>query len=235
MRQRMLLPELEAKRTPWTRFLARVLRIANANPPGGDARYWFYRIKEQILERHGVQHGHDWQRITHHCNRCDGTGTWGYWRDDGGSWCWKCDGSGAYRRFFVRLERWHLADSVFHRPAEHVDSLPDGERCNIEGKIQHKGVKDANSIEACLWLALMFDQRRWWWLIRAPHISPRWSWFSWRTCAVRPMLAVNRLMCDVRECRRWVWRWMPRRCPGCQCFHVAATLHCNRCESEIPF
>lgn len=136
-------------------FLSKLLWLANSRPPHL-ARSEFYAVKDIILRRFGDRVGHDWQEIVHECYGCDGTGIYTYLEGDSTE-CRRCFGSGVYRRFWVRLERWQLAGRTFHRPVERTANCPD-EPVTIVGRIEHKRVGRAGD-EACLWLALVFDRR----------------------------------------------------------------------------
>ena len=130
----------------WHVAIARLLWLANSDAGRWDDfdRYGFYRLKERVLKQHATEDGIDWQEIKHHCYACDGTGTWGHWRRDGGDFCYTCNGTGVYRQFYVRLHRYRLGQSVFHVPGDRFDRaefeamIPPGiEVVVIPGKILH--------------------------------------------------------------------------------------------------
>lgn len=205
---------------------------ANAGPPA-EFRYRFYKLKDKLLDRFASREGTDWQHIKHHCWSCDGTGNWGYWRWDGGDACYRCNGTGVYREFFVELERYSLAGRMFHRPLDRAEELPDGASVNIEGVVRHSHC-GSNSVEAFLWLALLFDRGMFWQAMRWPRINnvrrysalrPKWfplfrlwwlgrkvAWF-WKKLG-RPF----RGRCE--NCGGVVWPWSS----GC------GTYCCRACE-----
>lgn len=137
-----------------TRFLCWLLRLANAAPPHCH-RDEFYQLKDRILRRHGRLVGHDWQEITRECYGCDGAGQV-YGSPGLVLRCVRCDGTGVYDRFWVKLERWELAGRVFHRPAGRTWKRPE-EPVSIVGYVRHADVGRAGK-EACLWLALLLDR-----------------------------------------------------------------------------
>lgn len=110
MRQRTFWP---TGPTMTQRLLSWLLQHANTAPPV--SRFRFYRMKGDILRRHGQLDAVkvcDWQDCSLTCNSCDGTG--GLWEPGG---CYKCEGSGIYRHVYVPLARWWIGGRMFHLPA----------------------------------------------------------------------------------------------------------------------
>ncbi len=186
------------------RLLAWLLVRANAQPPSG-RREAFYRMKDALLRRYGHLVGTEWQHIRKVCYACGGDGE----ADDGGR-CWKCSGTGDYVRKWVLLERWQLGPSVFHRP-RYETSIPPRDPVAIVGYIHHPGY-GADSTEALLWLALLFDRPLLRELYRYHHYM-EWSW-------CRPLSVLYRAWWSLRQGRLWVRRHVvepvePRRCAHC--------------------
>jgi len=137
--------------------VAELLWLANSAPPPAFRRE-FYVMKDKILAEHGRKVGEDLQRIDRPCWGCNGTGQ-GF--DDLND-CYRCDGSGVFETVYVRLERWNLAERIFHRPAGRLFASQVAEQGltpNIQGRIVHKAVDPADALEACLLLAVMFDRK----------------------------------------------------------------------------
>lgn len=213
------------------RTLAWILGLANAHPPTLH-RSEFYALKDRLLRRWGRLAGQDIQRIVYEC--------WGY-EDDGeclGKGCEKCGGTGVFSSKTTLLERWELGERIFHRPARQVwgsEWTP-----NIHGRIRHAEVSHASAAEATLWLALFFDQRLFWRLLRS---SKRAAWRE------RPLTALQALVFEL-----WTMRFsrlVPRRC-SCgrrfirNPFGRDGWVVCRRCrewharyldalDSELPF
>ena len=204
MTQLELFPQPKA--SLWVRFITRLLAQANSNPPDGEYRSLFYNVKTRLLERHGCQIGEDWQHIVKRCHSCDGLGWWGGHLHHGGEPCYRCK-SGIYDEFWVRLERWKIAGSVFHIPRERVRYEPAVSKVNIEGLIEHDDFGEPE--EAAMWLFLFFDRKTFFRIMRDRHyrlLVPA----NFRT----PLLLMKRCLDRVRR----IWRaCFPKRkrCPVC--------------------
>ena len=192
------------------RILTWLLVRANAKPPNGH-REGFYAMKDQLLRRFGRMIGAEWQHIHKRCWSCeDGV------RDDGDS-CWKCGGTGIYQHTWVLLQRWEIGGAIFHRPVYRT-TLDPHEVLMIHGYITHPEYR-ADTTEALLWLALLFDRRLFWGLLRGG--SPL-DW-SWR----RPLSVLHRGCFWVRTGWSRFWRDVveplrPRRCDKCRHHFVRA-------------
>ncbi len=218
-------------------LLAWLLVRANAQPPHGH-RSAFYRMKDAVLQRFGHLVGTEWQHIRKVCYNCGGDGE----ADDGGS-CWRCNGSGNYLERWVLLQRWQLGTAIFHRPTYQTSVAPN-EPPTIEGYIRHTGY-GADSTEAVLWLALLFDRSLFWDLLRG-HYRLDWSWR-------RPLSLLHRGRNRLHAARLWIRRTVReplqlRRCDQCghrflrafspswsscpACAHVHAI---QREADELPF
>ena len=208
----------------WHRPVARLLWLANSDAGRWDDadRYGFYRLKSRFLQTHAQEDGVDWQELKHHCWSCDGTGTWGYWRDGGGDWCWKCNGTGVHAVWYVRLQRYRLDRYTFHVPGERLTRadyearIPvGGGAVVLVGKLPHTHI--GRRAVASYWLlCLLFDRRQSWRLIRS-------------------------VLADIESHIR---RWLPRRCYDCGRVLwtprvVAARgqglAWCKNCAAKIPF
>ena len=214
---------------PCPRWIVRLLKSANSDPPGYSFKYAFYRIKDQLIEKHGVRDGVDYQLITHSCNRCDGTGNWGYWRDDGGEGCRKCIGTGVFKKFVVPLQRWKVGSECFHRPGERLEAPSDEqiEQCNIVGTIKHKPCP--RSLDSFLWLALIFDKKLFW---RAMRSSTLLNEGTRQGVMASPSTLLLKLHWLIRE-RNWRLRRLIRKsCCGKLRLWFQADCDCGDC---IPF
>ncbi len=96
-----------------TKVLAWLLHNANTDPLFIYKRE-FYKIKDTILQKHGIETGlYDLQHIQKECWTCKGTGTYPEgWHGH----CWKCGGTGLYSDFRVILDIWTLGKYEFHKP-----------------------------------------------------------------------------------------------------------------------
>jgi hypothetical protein len=204
-------------------FLSYFLWLANSNPPLRKER--FYAIKDTILRRWGTRDGDDWQQITHECWRCEGSGESPYDEDEP---CERCDGSGIWDRFYVRLERWRLGSRIFHRPAGRVYKRP--ETITFVGPVQHRDVGFASE-EAALWLALVFDRRYFRWLLTSGTYR---GWYAY------PLLNAQRVV--YRAARSYsaiVEYWKHRTCSNCVGWYICRECRRSRhhdqscAESEI--
>jgi hypothetical protein len=148
------------------RVLTWLLVRANAKPPHSH-REPFYQLKDRLLHRFGRLIGTEWQHIRKTCWSCD-DGV----RDDGDS-CWKCGGTGIYQQTWVLLQRWEIGGAIFHRPVRRTPLDPHGV-VTIHGYITHPEYR-ADTTEALLWLALLFDRRLFWGVLRGGYLLD-WSW-----------------------------------------------------------
>jgi hypothetical protein len=208
----------------WHQPIARLLWLANceAGTWQDHDKYGFYRLKTRLLEQHATEDGVDWQEITHHCNACDGTGTWGHWRRDGGDFCYKCNGTGVYRRFYVRLQRYRFGGHVFHIPGGRLDRtefealIPEGGGATVlKGKILHSKT-GRKAAWAYATLLLAFDQKAFLQLTkRKTHSVLR---------SIR-----RRLPTRCHNCGKILWT------PGMVAGRGQGTAWCKTCSDDIPF
>lgn len=114
----------------WLYRLARVMKIANTKPEWPDS---FYPIKSAILKTWGRADGFDRQLIEYQC--WGKTGYYnGYYCNP---YCEKCNGTGAYDRVCIRLDRYRLGDSLFHIP--NGRTLTQAKQyCDIVGRVKHQ-------------------------------------------------------------------------------------------------
>lgn len=131
--------------------LAETLHRANSGVPQW-CRSSFYGAKDFILSNFAQADGRDVQRIDDPCFGCDGTGVRGWFRRDGGESCWKCNGSGIYRKRFFWLDRFRFGPYTFHRPVAGVEFY-DPPQVTIRGRIEHRPFEDSERSAADLaWL-----------------------------------------------------------------------------------
>lgn len=155
--------------THFLNILAGVLHCANSRRPYIRERE-FYALKELLLKRFGAPDGFDVQYIRLECWDCDGTGKLYM---DGINFgepariyigpCRRCT-NGAYREFWVRLERHTLGKYLFHIPKERYSHDPGltTQRPVIEGHVKHHNYPSHLPFEAALWLFLVFEPRVFW-------------------------------------------------------------------------
>ncbi len=75
----------------------------------------FYRLKNEILQKHGHESAYDLQTIKKTCYSCDGKGIFKCdWKLP--ETCWSCLGDGVYQKKQVVLKRWVLNGAIFHEP-----------------------------------------------------------------------------------------------------------------------
>ena len=205
----------------WHQPIARLLWLANCDAKSwaDHRRYPFYRLKQQILERHGVEGHVHWQEIKHKCWSCGGTGNWGHWRDDGGDWCYKCNGTGVHRKFYVRLQTYKFGRYEFHVPGERFDEIPDDAAIVITGVIEHTK-QGRKAVWAYAALMAMFEPCR---LMREAMEGVS-SWcrrvtrsLRWRRCC---------------ECNKIVWPW---RSPYDSSYGGGHVWCSKECREEVPF
>jgi len=146
--------------------LGELLHLSNSQPPF-HWRIEFYRLKDDILSRHGTVTDMDVQHIRKECFNCAGSGRidqtvvlFGQPWQHKGRVCWKCGGTGKYEEFWVHLMRYKLGRHEFHIPVKKIYSAEDvgwvsGQK--IEGYICHQPPKHYLAHEAAYWLALLFD------------------------------------------------------------------------------
>lgn len=189
------------------RIISRLLQHANSDPqvPRGQ----FYAMKTAILTDLAEPCGVDWQDVSRICYSCDGTG--GLYEPGG---CYKCEGSGIYRRVYVPLHRWRIGGRVFHVPGESQSRRPEA-AIAIRGRIQHKPSRCA--WHAALLLAVMYDRA-----YAVTLLKELWPLRVWREIA-------RRWQSRCRHCgRRVLWtsdRWATYCSQRCENLHV----------EEIPF
>jgi hypothetical protein len=149
-------------------LLGEILHLANQQPPFG-LKSDFYQLKDKLLTRWGVFVGHDLQHIVRYCYGCNGEGEIPETRNIfGNPWfitqkCPRCGGSGIYRQFWVNLKRYRLGGREFHIPLQRFYFEKDagiGYLHFIQGDIEHVSPKFYLAAEACWWLFLFFDRRR---------------------------------------------------------------------------
>ena len=188
------------------RFLGHVLWLANSEAShAGEWKHSFYFVKDTILERYGERLPDcDYQEITHSCRSCY-KGIWhrGSWNEDV---CWRCGGTGVYRQFWVRLERWKLGNYMFHRPCGRLEEKP--ETVTITGKVAHAQTGSLGW-EAAAWLGLLFRRN----LLRAMY-HDRWELFSYSRPT--PLMCLFRLRWWIRAARKWVSHLCTARCWHCE-------------------
>lgn len=208
-------PSLRLRALAWLLGLANACARSSTNPRA------FYQLKDRLLRRYGRPAGEDVQRIVKLC--------WGYYDSDGceGSSCRRCGGSGIWDRKLVVLERWELGGRVFHRPTRTVWGPEWEARVTIEGLIQHEGVSHRDGKEAMLWLALLFDRRLFWYLLRGSSTCV-WTWRH-------PLLALQRVVFWARMRALGI---LPRRRRCWRCDHRFLAWRgrdvCARCASPYP-
>jgi hypothetical protein len=187
----------------FTALIGWLLDRANAQPPWGHHPA-FYRMKKSVLQRFGSLLGTEWQHIRKVCYACGGDGE----ADDQGP-CHRCGGSGNYLEKFVLLQRWKLGAYAFHQPVHQQEVAPH-EPIAITGYIRHTGY-GADSTEAALWLALLFDWGLLFDLFHCGYGMP-WSWG-------RPFSVLYHGRHAIRQTRLWIRRQIesltPRRCRRC--------------------
>jgi len=190
-------------------ILIRLLRLANSSPPVA-RREEFYALKDRLLRRYATRDGYHVQEIRKECWGCEGSGSYG------DRACSKCDGTGVFDHFFVRLEVYRWRGYTFHRPVERrcrPTAAPD-----IRGYVQH-AQRGPWAAEATLWLCLLAGE---WGLLSRLLVG------SCRPCAPRRAIGLQlqrlcfwlhlRRIRRCAECERWSWgsRGCPRRCASCQ-------------------
>lgn len=186
-------------------LVAWLLHRANASPPVND-REQFYALKDQILRRYGQQVGEDLQHIVKPC-----------WTGP----CARCGLTGIWDEFYVRLERWQLGRSVFHRPIQRLSAT--FRPVTIEGTIRHPAY-GALATECALWLALVFDRPLFWRILLHRPWSSGWSPY--------PLVLVE----EILHALRGLWtRHGMRRCGACGRRFLGlgrpwAATRCRRCE-----
>ena len=223
------------------RVLSRLLWLANGDIGRGifDYQDWaksrFYRlIKDPILTRYStVLGGMDIQRIVHKCRACGGTGQWGRYRSDGGSTCYRCNGTGVYRTDHFGLARFDLGGRKFHKPVlKWIGAMPpDDMPVTIEGRIIHvfRGVRGT---EALLWLALIYDRALFRFLMSPRHFITA----KFTPCPLVAIQTTLRLWASphdrIRGLLSRVRSWIPRRCGVCGTFIPGSRYACDTC---VPF
>lgn len=146
-----LFPELTQARRRDQR-LCKLLIRANSAPPSS-VREEFYTLKRSILAEHAVSDGFDTQEIKRDCWGCDGTGTFRHWSRTSSDTCYRCGGSGIFRRDYWWLKRWQWFGHVFHTP---IGQAQPTESPTIRGRIKH--VDRCFAIEAAVAVMFMVDR-----------------------------------------------------------------------------
>lgn len=222
------------------RVLSALLYLANGDVGRGGWGYdeWvkfrFYTfIKSPILRTYATATGQmDVQRIVRECRGCGGTGLWGSHRSDGGSVCFRCNGTGVYRTDHFGLARYDLGGRVFHQPVlKWIGTMPPADMpVTIEGRIDHR-YRGTKAVEALLWLALVYDRRLFAFLMHPERfITERFVFY--------PLVAIQStlhlwLMPGYRARRLWAWvrSNIPRRCSVCG--RINRGLYA--CDACLPF
>lgn len=222
-----------------TKTISWALYLANSSPPGGrELRQRFYAMKQRICERYGTPDGYDIQHFDgKKCFGCDGTGIHEYWDSGDQDYCWKCGGSGWFKRErWVTLKRWRVGNRVFHQPdgVSYEKPTPVLRNITFEGFIQH-GYHGFWSEEAILWLSLVFDRTLFRMLAGEGSTYCKWPrWFG-------PMVHLKQFIGKARL----LYRSLRKRCDSCGC-HTWTVFknRCDRCESlrealnvseDVPF
>lgn len=166
------------------------LRIANAAEFNGK-HFWFYPFKKRFLRAHAISDGLDLQIIVDKC-WC-GDGIWRgvefsrpsqYWEI-----CWKCNGTGVYRKRKVVLIRWLLNDTIFHEPSSLLEYQPHFEyRTTHKGLIKHGDVPVGAGMRAFEKLLLRYEpvtfyrlfRERWRMKMNKPKNYARWACYRLR-------------------------------------------------------
>lgn len=92
------------------------------NADGWEDRKLFYVLKNEILDKYGIENGYDIQVLNKHCYGCDGTGVWNYYyHGDNDETCLKCNGTGVYSSKHIVLKRYILNKVLFHKPLGELD------------------------------------------------------------------------------------------------------------------
>ncbi len=210
------------------RLLAKLLHIANANPPHPSRE--FYSLKERLLNRYGRLADWEWQEIRKEC--------WGPWGDRygerigcQGAKCPRCGGTGVFDVRWVLLERWEWCGYVFHRPVPERDTRTKPERpVAIVGRIEHRNYGH-KSREAALWLYLLCGEWRLFWRTMTASSACNPGWLP--LCRVNKMAMRTSMWLSWRKC--WCGKWFPTWGSGWMC--------CRKCRKpstaneieDIPF
>lgn len=179
-------------------MIAKLLHICNSNPHCFGDKEDFYALKSRLLDRYGTPDGYDVQHIPGKpCWSCEGTG--GLYEPCG---CYKCGGSGWFKHpVWVTLRRYRMGRYVFHTPDGRSYEKPEPDVTNIEGYVQHANYDWRTLERAALVLALLFERRFFWRLLK-----DRWE----RLWIVR--LLTRRCI----DCKRRTWSVRTWRCRSCE-------------------
>lgn len=158
---------------------------------------WFYPFKSEYLKKHARADGVDLQIIEDKC-WC-GNGMWKgnfYPGLPKSQWmpCFKCEGTGIYRRRKILLARWNLNGILFHEPTTlNPDLKGNIIQETIHGVIQHSGVSNSQGRRALFLLFFFCDRQRFIALSRL-----RWrNW--WRKKIARVKLSVKHLYWKMKK------------------------------------
>lgn len=149
------------------KVLGRILFFANCNPGSLACKSYFYPVKNKILKRFGKVVCTDIQYIYKKCDRCSNgryIELWGYNRTlIKNVTCFYCNGTAVYQEYSTFLDKYKIGNYYFHNPVKKVNGdfrhLTDEKGQTFEGYIKHKIINKKLSIEAILWLFLLFDRR----------------------------------------------------------------------------
>jgi hypothetical protein len=217
----------------WIRLVARLLWLANTDPPDLE-RQRFYAIKNRLLHAYGRSTGHIWQRVSKRCWWCHGDGIEEPpWVPDRGMPCERCNGTGEFDHFWVRLSTWDLAGFRFHRPEFRQSRIDPAWRPRtgqyIDGRIEHARV-GYKSLEACLWLILFYDRRA---FVRGTLNEQGWILRMNEKPPKLPLTTLARVV--NRALAAWTWIKV-KRCILCKKRYACREPHtCRACHADIPF
>ena len=149
-------------------LLGKILFIANSNPGALACKSYFYPVKYKLLKLYGDRISTDVQYIKKSCYKCSNGRYIEIWGNSGkvikNVECFYCHGSGIYQEFTAFLDKYKLGKNYFHIPVKKIDGdhrwMIDKLGNIIEGHIKHKKVNKKHSIEAILWLWLLYDRKR---------------------------------------------------------------------------
>lgn len=216
----------------WTEgLLAYLLHLANSQPPTCH-RKEFFGVKDRLLQRYATRLERDHvQEIKKEC--------WGDWNEGCAGWqCGRCDGTGIFDHFFVRLAVYEWSGYRFHRPVERrcqPSADPD-----IRGYIRHRD-RGLASAESRLWLYLLTGE---WSLLRrslraSSYVLPGW----WPMLRLQKAVFTARMNIFPKRCIHCGWPCWPKRHPPQHrgCLHRRLQLRralwskAQDVDDEIPF
>ena len=218
-------------------MIGKLLYLANSRPPSGkDRKERFYAMKQRICERFGTPDGFDVQHFAgKRCFSCYGTGIYRSEYSDYQNYCYKCNGSGWFKRErWVVLKRWRIGQRIFHQPDGVSYEAPNPPLRTIEGFIEH-AYHGFWHEEAAMLLALMFDRELLGMLLAEGSTYCKWPRWLGPMVQLKQVVGVTRRM----------YRSMKQRCDTCGCHTWSVfTNRCQRCKalrenmapsSDIPF